>query len=171
MDAETQAALDDLNARVKRLEGAAPDGTGDWGSEFREKWRPLTDAEFFGRYNTTPGGKIPPMAAYDEGEVIYRARAAYATYGLPGPMRTKLAEAYESIKVISLQTAASAKDCWEVGYGTCDPDVAAYGFYMGLFTRGGVSPYHYREFASTPEWSALRQMLAPNFGGGGPSGG
>lgn len=160
------ARVDSIEARLKALESAPQPAS--WESDFKAKWAPVSAADFKARYGVDYGKPIPPMGAYDEAEVVFRARSGYLTQGFK--YSDGAAAAQNSIAVIAGATAETAPNLWETGFGLCDPDVAAWGFCMKMFPKDGAGPYQYHEFA-TAEWTALHQVLAANFGGGAPSGG
>jgi hypothetical protein len=164
-----QADIDELKADVAKLK-AAQGGTpvvpvADWPTEFRKRWAVATAAEFTARYNVKPGEPIPPMAAFDEAESIFRARCGYATYGYPTISRLTPGPADAAILAISNATNETKGNVKETGYGLCDADVAAYLYRAGICGYGGAAePWNYRG-------KTLADALASNFGGGVPSGG
>lgn len=174
--AEFSAKLAALDARVAKIEAASPSAppATDEAAKFLARWAPVSAAEFEAKYGIAYHNAIPAMPAYDEAEAIFRARAGYATDGRPTRGISRIAEvALPALDIIAHATQETAGSLYETGNGLCDPDVAMYGFYTGLFATKdefahalgvGITP---RQYAG----STLESLLAPNFGGGAPSGG
>lgn len=172
------ARLDDVEQRLAKLEAAPPPTGGttpaDEAELFLKKWAAVDAAEFQAKYGVAHGKPIPAMTAYDEAEAIYRARAFYSTQGFPGRRISTPNVAYDAVTVIAHATQATAGDLYETGYGLTDPDVCAYGFYVGLFD----TQHEYQQSLGAGKWprayagATLQSLLAANFSTvGHPSGG
>jgi hypothetical protein len=177
--AALQAQINTLSVRVAKLETApvapspAPENEA---AKFLDRWKAVAPAEFAAKYNVAYGQPIPAMAAYDEAEAIYRARAFYTTAGLRGGKFSNPQPAWDAIKVIANATQETATTFYECGRDqalACYPDTLAYAFLMGIvknqqeFAAGLGAGTQPRDLAGV----SLELLLQPNFGGGKPSGG
>lgn len=172
------ARLDSLDARVKKLETTtpAPPPPQDDAQKFLERWAPVTPEQFIAKYGVEWGQQIPPMVAYDEAEVIYRARAFYGATGYRGGRWSHPQPAWDAISVIAHSTNETATTLYECGRDlalSCYPDALAAAFLYGTvktqqeFQQGLGTGTQPRDLAGVD----LQHLTAGSFGGGQPSGG
>jgi hypothetical protein len=154
---------------IKASLGKPNVSTSSEADKFLERWARVSHEQVQAKYGVAWPGQIVAMPSYDETEAIYRARAGYATNGY-ATSEAAWNSAPASVGIIANATQDTASSLYETGYGLTDPDVCAYGFYVGIFKPkaefaaglgAGVQP---RDYAGV----TLQGMLAPNFGGGGP---
>jgi hypothetical protein len=171
--------LNDVKAAVLQASPApapapTPPPAEDETAKFLAKWADPTEAEFQARYGVSLGQPIPQLLAYDEAEVVFRARACYdPRFGTPGKRFSDQAAVRAAVGVIAYATEQTAGKLYETGFGLTDQDVAAYVFLVGLvetqdeYRRGmqvnvNVTPAGYKGLG-------LREAAAGSFAGGTPS--
>jgi len=168
----------ELEDRVEKLEksSSGPPADQSEADRFLDRWAPITLDEFRAKYGIDHGKPIPGMTAYDENEVIYRARAFYSTQGFPTRRSSTPNLVLEAVEVIAhadAQTAPTKYECGGPKAPFCYPDTLAYAFYVGLVDT--QAEYQASLGSGKQPGSlagvTLESLLKPNFQGGGPSGG